>query len=177
MARTRAPLTLELTLLGVLSRTPMHGYNLFKAVCTLDGFGLIWKVKQANLYALLVKLEAGGLLRGEAIPGEDHPARRVFQVTEAGREALEAWVRSPVDSIRNMRQDFFARLYFARLDGRELDLVRRQREACLAWRTGILEKLGPGSASGDYTRVVLGHRLHMVDATLAWMDDFERNHG
>jgi hypothetical protein len=94
-------------------------------------------------------------------------------VTEAGRQALHEWMDSPVDSIRSMRQDFFARLYFARLAGRErgLELVRRQRQACRAWEADILAKLG---RDGAFTRVVLAHRLHMVRATLAWMDDYER---
>lgn len=177
MARTAAPLTLELTLLGILNRTPMHGYDLYKAICTLDGFGLIWQLKQSNLYALLVKLEGKGLLKGEVIPGETHPSRREFRLTEEGRQSLNTWMHNPVDSIRNMRQDFFARLYFAREEDPRaaLDLVRRQREACLLWRANIQQQLQPNSPSRDYTRIVLSHRLHIVDATLAWMDDYEQS--
>lgn len=178
MVRSSAPPTLELTLLGILERTPMHGYNLFKAVCALDGFGLIWKVKQSYLYALLDKLAAQGLLRSDLLPGETHPARREFQVTDQGRRTLQEWMSTPVDSIRNMRQDFFARLYFARQAGPDqaLDLVRAQRSACQLWLQDIQRKLDPAGDAGDYTRVVLGHRKHIVKATLAWMDEYERNH-
>jgi DNA-binding PadR family transcriptional regulator len=175
MVRSTATLTLELTLLGVLDRTPMHGYALAKAVAGLDGFGLVWKIKRGALYALLDKLEARGLLQGSLVPGENHPSRREFQVTGPGRRALEAWMGQPVDNIRSMRQDFFARLYFARQASREqaLDLVRRQREACLVWQADIQAKLrAPG---GEFTRVVLTHRLHIVQATLAWMDDYRRD--
>lgn len=175
MSRTSATFTLELTLLGVLERTPMHGYALAKAMAGLDGFGLVWKIKRGALYALLDKLEARGLLQGSLVPGENHPSRREFQVTDPGRRALEAWMSQPVDSIRSMRQDFFARLFFARRAGREqaLDLVRRQREACLAWQADIQGRLQSGG--GDFTRVVLTHRLHIVRATLAWMDDYARD--
>jgi PadR family transcriptional regulator, regulatory protein AphA len=175
MGRTSAPLTLELTLLGVLNQTPMHGYDLFKAVCALDGFGLIWKIKQSALYALLDKLETRGLLKGNIIPGENHPSRREFRLTPAGKRALDAWVDSPVDSVRNMRQDFFARLYFARETSRQraLKLLRKQRGECLKWQENILLKLQPDSGSADYTRVVLSHRIHILKATLAWIDEYE----
>ena len=176
MPRTAPPLTLELTLLGVLDRTPMHGYNLFKAVSALDGFGLIWKIKQSALYALLDRLEAKGLLAGTVIPGETHPSRRQFKLTPEGKILLDAWMSSTVDSIRRMRQDFFARLYFARQvsPANALDLVHRQRTECLAWQADIERK--QREESRDYTRVVLGHRLHIVKATLAFLDDYERIH-
>ncbi len=171
MTRSSAPFTLELTLLGILDRTPMHGYNLCKAVQALDGFGMIWKIKQSSLYALVDKLEASGLLEATVIEGASHPSRRELRVTPAGRVAFEVWVGSPVDSIRNMRQDFFARLYFARREGpdRARALVGAQREACLAWREDILGKLRAGG--GEHLRTVLSHRIQIVEATLAWLDD------
>lgn len=174
MPRPSATLTLELTLLGVLERTPLHGYALCRAIADLDGFGLVWKVKQSALYALLDKLEARGLVRGAEVPGEAHPDRREFRVTHAGREALHQWMDTPVENIRSMRQDFFARLYFARQAGRDraLDLVRRQREACQEWERNLLARVGQG---GPFNDVVLAHRLQIVRATLAWLDDYPRN--
>ncbi|HWQ08946.1 MAG TPA: PadR family transcriptional regulator [Holophaga sp.] len=178
MVRSASPPTIELTLLGILRRTPMHGYDLYKAVCALDGFGLIWKVKQSATYALLDKLEAAGLLASSLIPGDSHPSRREFRLTAEGERTLARWVHSPVDSIRTMRQDFFARLYFAREEGREqaLALVSRQRTACLLWKASIEQKLASGDAGGEYTRIVLSHRLLIVEATLAWMDQYVRDH-
>ena len=178
MVRSAKPPTLELTLLGILRRAPLHGYDLYRTLCGLDGFGLIWKIKQSAAYALLDKLEARGLLASSLIPGDSHPSRRPFHLTAEGEQAFDDWVHSPVDSIRNMRQDFFARLFFAREEGREaaLALVRRQREACLLWKEGIEQKLENGGSGGDYTRIVLSHRLYIVNATLAWMDQYEREH-
>ncbi len=175
MPRTASPLTIELTLLGLLRKSPAHGYDLYKAVCDLDGFGLIWKVKQSNLYALLLKLEAKGLLISSVVPGETHPSRREFAISQAGQDAFLAWMQSPVDSIRNMRQDFFARLYFAREAGSDqaLRLIQKQREACLAWKRSIESKLAEKGAGGTYARIVLSHRLHIVQATLTWMSDYE----
>jgi len=177
MARTSAPFTLELTLLGILERTPMHGYNLCKAVQALDGFDLVWKLKQSSLYALVDKLEAAGLLAGDLVAGDTHPSRKELRVTAAGKAALDAWVDSPVDSVRQMRQDFFARLYFARLTGpdRARRLLQAQRLACQGWRDNLLERLG--SPGGAYLGVVLSHRLRIVEATLAWLETYEHSLG
>jgi len=177
MARTAAPLTLELVLLGVLNRTPMHGYDLYKTVCNLDGFDLIWTVKQSYLYALLDKLEAMGLLQGIDFAADSHPRRRQFQVTPVGRKVLDQWVDSPVENVRTMRQDFFARLYFARQTSlqRALELVRKQHAEGLKWRANILDKLSPDHGLGDYSKVVLSHRLTILEATLAWLEAYERD--
>ncbi|BDU73209.1 PadR family transcriptional regulator [Mesoterricola silvestris] len=173
MPRTRAPFTLELTLIGILDRTPMHGYNLCKAVQALDGFDLVWKVKQSALYALVDKLEAQGLLESDLIPGESHPSRKELRVTPAGRAALDAWVDTPVESVRQMRQDFFGRLYFARLSGpdRARRLIRAQHQACQAWLRHLQGRLE--TEPGDYLHIVLSHRLQIVQATLAWLKDCE----
>jgi len=174
MVRTSAPLTLELSLVGILLETPMHPYHLAKAVEDLDGFGLVWRIKQSALYALVDKLEAKGLLRARVVAGGTHPSRRELDVTPAGRAAFEAWVDAPVDSVRNMRQEFFAKLHFARRLGvaRVRGLVRAQREACQQWLEHIQAQAeGPG---GDYLKVVLSHRAAILRATLAWLEEYER---
>lgn len=174
MPRASKPFTLELAVLGVLDRTPMHGYNLCKAIQQLDGFDMIWKIKQSALYALVEKLEARGLLESDRVPGGTHPSRKVLRVTPAGRMALDAWMDSPVESVRHMRQDFFGRLYFARLSGpeRARRLLQGQRKACEGWLDNIQGKLA--LENGEHLQLVLSHRLQIVKATLAWLDAAER---
>lgn len=177
MVREASPLSFEYVLLGLLARKPMHGWDLHAAAAALDGFELFWTIKRSNLYALLDKLESLGLVAGQAMAGENRPSRRVFQVTAEGRRRLDAWIHQPVDSIRAMRQEFFARLYFAREEGRDsaLRLVRQQREACLAWKASIEAKRNPSRGPGPYAGLVLTHRLAMVEATLAWLDGLARD--
>src|SRR3990172_4975742 len=103
--RPSAPLTLEFILLGLLDQRPMHGYDLHRELASLAGIALIWSVKQSRLYALLDKLEQGGLLASQLIPGEAHPMRKQFRLTEGGRQALHSWMLSPVGHGRDMRQD------------------------------------------------------------------------
>ena len=59
---TPTPLTIEWSLLGLLRQQPMHGYELHQMLSTAEGLGLIWHLKQSQLYALLERLEERGYL-------------------------------------------------------------------------------------------------------------------
>ncbi len=62
----RTPLSMEYILLGLVFKQPMYGYEIHQLLSQPEGLGLIWHLKQSQLYALLEKLEKDGLL--EASP-------------------------------------------------------------------------------------------------------------
>lgn len=127
--------SLEYVLLGMLAQQPRHGYELHKELSNLEGLGLVWRIKQAQLYALLDKLESQGYLSSRTITTESHPPRKEFHLTQAGHKAFEAWMLSPVEHGREIRQGFLAKFYFARLYGEET--ARRVIEA----QRDVLNKL------------------------------------
>jgi DNA-binding PadR family transcriptional regulator len=170
--RPSAPLTLEFILLGLLDQRPMHGYDLHRELTSLAGINLIWSVKQSRLYALLDKLEQGGLLASELIPGEAHPARKQFHLTERGRQSLHAWMLSPVQHGREMRQDFLARLYFAQRKGLQTAqrLIQDQRLVCLGWQAHLGSQVGSLREESQFERLVYEFRIAQVKAMLDWLD-------
>jgi DNA-binding PadR family transcriptional regulator len=101
---------LEYALLGLIRQQPQYGYDLLQNWSS--NLGIIWNVKPASLYAALNKLEQQGLLTSTRMPGEASPKRKVFNLTPAGEEAFQIWMRTPVTSPRAFRQEWFARLYF-----------------------------------------------------------------
>ena len=75
-------------LLLLLRERPTHGYDLLERLPELTGDE---RVDVGNLYRVLRTLEERGLVRSEwdeAVPG---PAKRVYEITAAGRSALELW--------------------------------------------------------------------------------------
>ena len=174
--RPSAPLTLEFILLGLLDQRPMHGYDLHRELNSLAGVALIWSVKQSRLYALLDKLEQGGLLASELIPGEAHPMRKQFHLTERGHQSLQAWMHSPVQHGREMRQDFLARLYFAQRSGLQaaLHLIQDQREVCLGWQTHLEEQVSSLQEEGGFEQLVYEFRIAQVKAMLDWLDTCQK---
>ncbi len=176
MARSQAPLALEYVLLGFVDQQPTHGYDLYKQLQSSD-IDLVWKVKQSQLYALLDKLEELGLLASTPMAGESYPQRKQYDTTSLGRQTFLAWMRSPVYHGREMRQEFLARLYFARLDGPETvqELMEAQREACQGWLNEMeidFEKLGD---NGGYRGMVQRFRILETQAMLAWLEECEKS--
>ncbi len=168
----RLPLTLEHALLGLLREQPRHGYDLYQRLSDPAGLGLIWRLKQSQLYALLAKLEAEGYLTATLKPQEARPTRRIYRLTPAGRAAYLAWVRSPVPHGRQLRQEFLAKLYFARREGSplEAELITRQQELCRGWLAAQRALSDQRGAAGSFAWLVSEYRLGQIEAMLAWLD-------
>jgi DNA-binding PadR family transcriptional regulator len=116
--RRQSPLALEYILLGIIGRSPIHGYNIYKELNRLDGIGMVWQIKQSQLYALLDKLETQELIHATRLETDSYPPRKEYQLTPLGIIEFKHWRSSPVKHPRDLRQEFLARLYFARLAGR-----------------------------------------------------------
>ncbi|MDV7245369.1 MULTISPECIES: PadR family transcriptional regulator [Rhodococcus] len=51
-----------------------------------------WYASPQQLYAELTRLEEGGLISGHAVVQEKRPTKRVFTITDSGREALRHFI-------------------------------------------------------------------------------------
>jgi DNA-binding PadR family transcriptional regulator len=168
------PLTIEFTLLGYLRAGPLHGYQLYQCLQEPGGLGQVWRIKQAHLYALLGKLEEAGFIQGALQVQETRPVRRVYQLTLEGQETYNKWVITPVNTPRQIRQEFLAKLYFAQREGEKtiLTLVDNQLTVCLHWLERHHEQLitAPGET---FKQVVWRYRLGQIQATLAWLQQLK----
>ena len=79
----------EPTLLLLLRERPAHGYELLEQLPALLGES---RVDMGNLYRLLRALEEDGLVRSEWNADEPGPAKRTYELTEAGEDLLAEWV-------------------------------------------------------------------------------------
>jgi PadR family transcriptional regulator, regulatory protein AphA len=174
--RLSVPLTHEYILLGLLNQHPMHGYDLHKEIASREGIAAIWSVKQSQLYALLDKLEAQGLLTSTLVPGEAHPSRKEFKLTEAGQGALAAWMQNPVRHPREMRQDFLARLYFASQTSAQAaaHLIHQQQVECRDWLHGLQQREQDLGEDRFYERIVYDFRITQITGMLEWLSSLEK---
>ena len=79
--------TLELMILTILSREPMHGYGISQrlAVLSHDEF----HVNPGSLFPSLYRLEQDGRLTADWRPTENNRRAKYYRLTAAGRRQLE----------------------------------------------------------------------------------------
>jgi DNA-binding PadR family transcriptional regulator len=75
------------SILGLLSREPMSGWELFAAFeCSIGQF---WSITRSQIYREIQTLAASGLIEIGATGARE---RRVCTITAAGRERFRAWI-------------------------------------------------------------------------------------
>jgi PadR family transcriptional regulator AphA len=107
-------MSLRHAILGLLEYRPMHGYAL---KCVLEeGIANFWPVNLPAIYPSLRRLEEEGLVTHRfETTSRGRPDRKVYDVTDAGREELARWRRlPPEEEIPRFRNSLFLKLLFAR---------------------------------------------------------------
>jgi PadR family transcriptional regulator AphA len=161
-------LAMEQVLLGLLMEGPMHGYDLHRRV--EKELGRIWRMGISNIYGALKRLEQAGQVESTLNPQENRPPRKVYHITPAGRKSFLAWVRQPVPTMRAMRVEFPAKLYFVRALGLEgaRELIAAQETVCRE-RVERLERSAAQCGPHDLDRLIFDFRRRQVEAILEWL--------
>ena len=79
--------TLDLMILTILAREPLHGYGVSQRLAT-DSRGE-FLVNQGSLFPALYRLEADGKLKAEWRPTENNRRAKYYRLTPSGRRQLE----------------------------------------------------------------------------------------
>jgi transcriptional regulator len=79
--------TLDLMILTILAREPLHGYGISQRLAALshDNF----QVNPGSLFPSLYRLEQDGKLRAEWRPSENNRNAKYYALTASGRKQLE----------------------------------------------------------------------------------------
>jgi PadR family transcriptional regulator AphA len=163
----RRSLSIELSLLGFLHQNPLHGYQIYQHLCDPSGLGLVWRLKQSQLYALLSRLEDEGYITAELQPQDTRPT---------GRGTYLEWIRAPVAAPRRIRQEFLAKLFFARQEGpgAAIQLIREQQSVCLEAIEEQIARLPDSPESEPQVWLICQYRIHYLQAILEWLKLCER---
>jgi DNA-binding PadR family transcriptional regulator len=80
-------------LLGLLAIEPMSGYDL--GLTIRQTVGHFWNESYGQIYPNLKKMADSGLVSCETERQKGKPARRIYSITEKGRERLAKWLEVP----------------------------------------------------------------------------------
>lgn len=126
--------------LGMLAAGQDSGYAITRTAKSSTRF--FWAASDGQVYPQLRKLAEGGLIEGsEEATGER--SRTSYRLTPAGRQALEAWLRSGEIPSYELRDEGLLRLFFA--DELSVAQLRgqvrlmSQRHEHTAWRLREIE--------------------------------------
>ncbi len=163
---------LRYVLLGLLDAEPCYGYEL-KAV--FENFlGGTWPLNIGQIYTSLSKLEADGLVRGEVVPQDGAPDRKVYEVTTKGRKELATWSSTVNDEPVKLRDELFLKVAVLSLkDGKTArDLIHRQRIAHLS-RLAELGDMQHDPEQHPATGLLLEAAMLRTEAELKWLEAVE----
>lgn len=151
---------------------PTHGYDLRRRL--RDELGQVWHASQSQTYAILARLEARGLVCSTVVEQARLPARRLLELTPAGRAQFEAWLAAPTGaSIRAIRVDFITRLYFAARLHPELapGMVQVEINAARAVLHDLQTDLAAMPAVEQrFNRLALELRIRQLSAVIDWLN-------
>ena len=159
-------------ILGLLAQHPRHGYELRAAFSAVIGGDENWDVKPAQIYSTLNRLEEAGLVHQQAIEQNGGPEKRIYALTDTGRETLRDWFALGI-APEHQRDDFFVKLMTALVSGvadpgRIIQIQRSLLYQELHAATTMRESYNPRAEIAQI--LLLDKSIMHIEADLRWLD-------
>lgn len=173
-------MSLDHAILGFLNYKPLSGYDL-KSVFDMS-VNHFWPADQSQIYRTLSRLTDSGMTAIEVVEQHDRPDRKVYHITDQGREELHRWLTSPLATKDNRVAELVQVFFAGQLaDGDILSMFRRIADHCSA----VLDQLRRVPAECDaaqltdrpperdafFWMLTLDYGIRMTEACLAWTED------
>ena len=158
---------MRMPLLALLAKEPAHGYELKTQLEQI--FGEAYPSPNiGQIYVTLQRLERDGLVRSQDVIQATRPNKRVYELTQAGQEALVQWMDRPSEGPR-VRDDFFMKLALSQLASTSdrLGLINRQRRHYLGQMRGL--SVLAAAAERRIPRLLIEGAMLHLQADLDWL--------
>ena len=172
----------ELAILGLVAEQPKHGYQIEQDIES-RGMRNWTEIGFSSIYHILNKLQGAGWIEGTVTtaqegPGRGGPARKIFRMTETGRDALREAVQQRLAQPRSRSADFDLGLG-------NLPILPpgEARAAISAYRDGLHARLKQVRAKWASDRQADAHfpshaealferSLALIDAEISWVEKY-----
>lgn len=95
-------------ILLILGKKDAYGYELLQELSGI--FSDVWKPKSGTVYPALKSLEERGFLESEKVEQEDKPDKKIYKITEEGREVLNEVFESFEEEVE-YSEEFGAKMF------------------------------------------------------------------
>jgi DNA-binding PadR family transcriptional regulator len=163
---------ISFAILGFLISEPIHGYELFKEITDPSGFGAIYSIKIGRLYAQLNKLEQSEYVHATNEIESTRPPRKVYTITDAGREAFFSWMENPVQHGREIRINLLIKLFFA-LKIKSISqrkIIQDQVVECESWLKRVDENGINRDETEKFSYLVKRFRKSQIEGYINWLN-------
>ena len=163
----KLPMSTAHALLGLLDRSPAHGYTLKH-----DYDDLLSPEKPlafGQVYASLARFERQGWAEQTTVESEGGPERKLYRITPDGVDVLDDWLFTPQESGAFSSSTLFARVSVALLSGRDAhDVLDRQRTSHMERMRSLTARRRDADPA---LMLALDYERAHLDADLRWILD------
>ncbi|MEU9403522.1 PadR family transcriptional regulator [Streptomyces sp. NPDC048242] len=161
---------MRLPLLALLARGPAHGYELKQDLEQLLGSAYP-QPNVGQIYVTLGRLEKSGLIASEDVEQSGRPNKKVYHLTDAGREALHVWFEETEGEPR-VRDEFFMKLALAPRTGLadQIDLINKQRRRYLNTMRDLSRLAAAEDRDNRVAQLLIEGAMLHLQADLDWLE-------
>lgn len=157
-------------ILGLLTQQPMSGYDVKRFLKSLSW--LVDSPSFGSIYPTLRALQEDGLVTMKETPRQGKQPRKIYTITEAGRQALREWVDQPTSPDVSLKT-FLMRLVLAdSFSHTGLIVHLQQRRSQIATHYAALKQITEtlDEPTDSRQRLTFGYGLALATAELTWLD-------
>jgi PadR family transcriptional regulator AphA len=166
--------SLRHAILVLLQDQEASGYDLAREFA--NSIGLVWNATHQQIYLELGKLNDQNMVKFRHIPQDGKPDKKLYRITEEGRDELIRWLRKPAAPPR-IRDAFMVKIAGGALSDsssilRELDDQADLRRERLHTFEALAKKLDEQGRDKDlFTYLTLRRGILDQQAWLHWADE------
>ncbi len=159
----------HLLLLGVLMAQSQHAYRINEFIET--NLGQVSNMKRATAYALLERLEKRGLVRMDVQIVGNHPPRKVYSITEAGKETFIDLLQKMLLRVEETSSAVDIALMFIDYLPAEETIALLQKRVDEVGRLIRRLQSTPVHASAPGVDYAVQRRTKILQAELTWLEE------
>lgn len=171
-------MSLRHAILVLLQDQEASGYDLAREFA--NSIGLVWNATHQQIYLELGKLRDQHMVDYRHVPQEGKPDKKLYSITEGGRQELIRWLRKPAGPPR-IRDAFMVKIAGGELADTpvllsELEIVSKYRRERLATFEALAKKLDEqGRENNLYGYLTVRRGILDQRAWLQWAEEVRQS--